>query len=130
MQPLIKAACTGYPNPALVLFALEGNLFAQGIDTLFLFYVVDVDRQEVLIQIHTVGQVLISCHGIHDETVALIFYVQPSVEQSAAVTAVTVIADFSDMFFVFFFTFIQGSRIVIRIAAFIAIVVTNRKVQF
>ena len=80
MQPLVETACTGYPNPALVLFALEGNLFAQGIDALFLFYIVDVNRQEILIQIHTVGQILIACHGIHNEFVSLIFYVQSCIE--------------------------------------------------
>ena len=63
MQPLIESESSRSPLPSFPGFGFQHNLFGNGVCTLLLLNIENISFCEILIEEHTVIQVLITCHG-------------------------------------------------------------------
>ena len=138
---MVESESSRSPLPSLSGFGFQDNFFGNGICPLLLLDIKDISFCEVLIEEHTVIQVLITCHGTQYKVTGLIFDVDTRIEQSTAVTAAVVIWNFTDVvcpvlcnFFTLFFSFgyavLSNPGIVVRIPALVAIFIVHGHVYF
>ena len=121
-EPLIEPEGTCGPFPASSGFRFEDDFFGDRGQLLLLFQHIDIGRREVLIDKHTVTQVLQSRYRTQCEVVSLIFQIQPCIHQIAIVTAGIIVGRFQ-----------VGSRVLVissvSISSLIAVLIADVQVQ-
>ena len=124
MQCLVHQIHAAHALPELVGTALERNFLVQSIDALLLFERENIHKGKVLVEEHSVVEILITSDGIHYKLRSLIFKVKTCIEHSAAITAFAVVVYGA-------FSVSQECRIIkasgeeIRIGALVGVVVAD-----
>ncbi len=128
MQRLVEQVHARHPLPSALCQVLQCHFFGPGMYALALLQRIDVIRQKILVHKHPVCDVLIARDGIHLPRVGLILQIQRRVKQAATIAALTVVGYLAYPVLISFFR-TYSARIVVRISAFVRVVIVHHSIQ-
>ena len=119
----IRACC---PIHKRSIAALEGKFFRHVVYTLLLRKSEDAHRRKILVHLHSVRKILISCYGIENKVASEIFDIDSCIEHVPAVTALVAFCNESHIILVVGVIAYAGIHIIVSV--FIVILIRSSKV--